>query len=1067
MQKNKRILARYLGLMLMLFSVSLGSLAQQTIQGKVFDPDGSPLLGATVVVNGTSNGTITDAEGAYKLSAPSNGELKFSYVGLSNLTVKISGKTTINVTLQSDAIGLNEVVAVGYGTMKKVDVTGAVASVKGDMIAKSGAFSAANAIQGKMAGVVVTNNGDAGSNAKIRIRGVNTIGNNDPLVVVDGVTNGASIMDINPTDIESIDVLKDASALAIYGSRASSGVILITTKTGSYGEQKVKISLDASYGVATIPQRLNMVSSAKIVEIIDESRTNENTMLGNSAQLLYDAIWPGDNWGRQDLTDWQNELFNTGIVQDYSLSAAGGSKVAKYSFGVSYRNQEGTMPGNFATRYTLRGTMETKALKDKLKVGTTINYSSRESRNSTQGFIWSADLFRSVQVPGNIPAYFPNSDKGYQEVDAKKIAYFMPGDLYQNSAVIFNDISNPVHNIATTLYAELEILKGLNFKTLVGQNFSQTYNRNFEMGSLNPQGGDSRLDLASNRSFSTSWDNTLTFDKKINGLSVNLLAGINTTNFNTNQFSASRSGFPTGDPEGLRYLGFGNALTVVNGENASNVRLASYFGRVNLSYNDKYLLTATVRRDGSSRFYDANRWGVFPSFSTGWRISEEPFMKSISWLDMLKIRASWGKVGNQNVGTDYAYISSTRSGFVSQNSSTDQAFGVTPVRQTGKVILRRGNKDLVWESTAMTNIGLDYSIKKISGSVEYFNNYTSDILLDAQYPSIAGYYETQKVNSGEVRSQGFEFNLNYGDKKGDFGYDLGLNFTYAENEIMSLSTNKFVQGGNTIFKGITQSMSRSYVGDPIGSFYGWQLDGIFNTAEEVAAANLNARTKAQERATAAGKPLTDAELANVYHVHKNTAPGDYKFKDNNGDGIINDDDKANLGSGTPKFHFGLNFSCNYKAFDLSIGMLGVTGVQIYTMYEPALLQPHAFAKLSSIVDHWTPENQTTNFPRYTVSDPNKNLRSSDKWIHDGSYLRFQNIILGYTLPNKMLSKVGIDKLRAFVNVQNLYTLTSYPFLDPEVSGTSFDGATTDTASGVDVGSSPTPRTIMFGLNINF
>jgi len=1077
MKKKKRVLIRILALMLMICSISLTSWAQQSIKGKVVDADGLPLPGAAAVVQGTTDGTVTNNDGEYTISAPSDGTLEFSFVGMITVVEKINGRTTIDVTMQTDAIGIEEIVAVGYGTMKKADITGAVASVKGGQLAAVGSFSAAQAMQGKMAGVIVTNNGDAGGDSKIRIRGVNTIGNNDPLIVVDGSVTGGSLEDINPNDIESIDVLKDASALAIYGSRASSGVIQVTTKKGKYGDQKLTVTVDASYGIATVPQRLDLTNAAQTVAIIDEARMTENAMRGNTAQKLYSEIfsdatkYPDPDWGKKDITNWQDEIFNTGVVQDYALSAVGGAKNATYAFGVSYRDQEGTMPGNFASRMVTRGNFEFKVLNDKLKIGSTFNYSIREGRSSTQGYIWSADIVRSAQTPGNIPAYFPNSTKGYQETDPVKIGYFTPGDLYQNAAVIFDDYSNPIHNVTTTLYADLEIIKGLNFKTLYGQNYSQNFRRNYTEQSMNPQGDPAKLDVSSNRNAATSWDNTLTYDKKWDAFSINAMAGTNIYNSLNNRVQADRTGFPEGDPDALRYLGFGAPTSALNSETSSNVRLASYFGRLNLNYADKYLLTASVRRDGSSRFAEEVRWGVFPSFSLGWRLSEEAFMSGASsWLNNLKIRGSWGQVGNQNVGSDYAYVSTVQSGTVSSNNlATDQTMGLPLARNTGKVIWQIGNEAVTWETTTMANIGVDFGINKLNGTLEVFQNNTDDILLAAQYPDIAGYFigATQKINSGKIQTSGLEFSLNYGDKKGDFGYNVGVNFTYSENEIMSLSTNQFILGGNTNFKQIAQSMSRAYVGDPVGSFYGWQTDGIFNTQEEVDAANANARKLAQERATAAGKPLTEAQLAGIYMVNSFTSPGDYKFKDNDGDGLIGDNDKAYLGSGTPKVQYGINFSCDYKSFDLAVNMLGVAGVQIYSMFEPGLSDPYRWTKLTSIMDHWTPENKTTNYPRYTASDPNKNIRSSDKWIHDGGYFRFQNIILGYTLPSNWAGKIGLGKVRAFVNMQNVLTITNYPFLDPEVIGSNSDGATVDTASGVDVGSAPTPRTTMFGININF
>lgn len=1065
----KRMLFRNFGLLLMMTFISLISWAQQSIKGKVVDSEGSPLPGATVVVKGTTIGTVTSNEGTYTLNAPSNGVLQFSFIGMLNMVENINGRTTIDVVMQQESIGLGEIVAVGYGTMKKADITGAVASVKGDQLSGLGTFSAAQALQGKVAGVQVVNNGDAGSDPKIRIRGINTIGSNEPLVVVDGITNGVKLKDIHPSDIESIDVLKDASALAIYGSRASSGVIQITTKKGKYGAQKMQVNLDASYGIAHISKRLDMVNSADLVSMIDEARSNENAIRGNSAYKLYDEIWPGDNWGRQDITDWQDELFSTGAVQDYALSAQGGSKQATYAFSTSYRNQEGTMPGNYATRLTLRGSVEAKVLNDKLKIGSILSFSTRESQNSSQGDIWSADLFGAAQMPGNIPAYKADG-KAYQETDPAKIAYFMPGSLYQNNSVIWNDYSNPNNNFVSVLYADLEIFKGLNFKTTFGQNYGSNFSSNYQLSSENPEGGDSSLEISSNSSKSFSWDNVLTFDKKIKDLNVNAVIGTNILDNKSIGVGAFRKKFPNGDPEGLRYLNFGLATTQTNSQSASNSRLASYFGRVNLNYQDKYLLTATVRQDGSSRFHSDVRWGTFPSASLGWRISEEDFMSSVGWLDLLKIRTSWGQVGNQNVGSTYAYLSTVRSGYTKTwgDGDTDYALGTTSTRNTGKVIWQRGNEDVTWETTTILNLGVDFAFKGFDGSFELFRNNTTDILLNAQIPDIAGYYPgtSQKVNSGEIQTKGVDFSLNYSNNVNDFHYNVGVNVTYSDNEIISLSKNDYVASGSgQNYKSIMGKISRSYVGDPVGSFYGYNAVGIFNTQAEVNAANENARVKAKVNNPA----ITDTQLASTYYISALTAPGDRIFEDRDGDGKITGKDEMNLGSGNPKFQFGLNLSADYKAFDLTANFSGSAGVQVYSMFEPALSLPGRFGSLSSIQDHWTPTNQTDNFPRYTMSDPNGNGRASNIWIHDASYVRLQNLVLGYTLPANLISKVGLGSLRMFVSAQNLLTITSYPFLDPEViSNDAYMGdGSADLSAGVDAGSAPLPTTVMFGLNVKF
>ncbi len=1041
-----------------------------TVSGRVTDSSGSPLPGATVIMKGTTKGTITNPDGIYSLSnVPSNATLVFSFIGMRTQEISIAGKTSVDVVMAEDAIGLEEVVAVGYGTMRKADITGAVSSVKGEELIKTKTYSVAQALQGKVSGVQITKNGDAGSSSKIRVRGLNTIGSNGPKVIVDGMTVGMSLEDLNPADIESIDVLKDASALAIFGISASGGVILVTTKRGSYGKKGLTVRADASFGVQFVSKKLDLTTPSQLVDLIDEARTNENNQLGGNYKL-YDEIWPNDNWGRQQLTDWQDKLFNTGYVQDYSFSATGGADKSIYGFGISYRDQEGMMPQNFARRFTLRGSYETKLLNDKLKVGATFNYKISESFGSDQGNIWFADVYSAALMPGNIPAYFENGAP-YQETDQDKNAYFMFGGTPMGNSIIdFYDRSNPSHGVVNSFYAELEIIKGLAFKSLLSQNYSQTTSLSYSLKSLNPAGNDASRGVGSSRWMGYSWDNTLTYNNKFGDLSVNALVGGNLGDGQWNSFSTSRQGFPEGDPVALRYLNFGDPESQTNSENAYNTRGASYFGRLNLNYDDKYLLTATARRDGSSVFYEDVRWGTFPSFSLGWRLSEEAFMSSLTWLDNLKIRAGWGQVGNSSVGSNYAYVSSVRSGYADPwgDGGTDAIFGESGTRHIGRAIYERGNQNVSWETTTMTNVGVDFSVKGFNGTIELYKNNTTDILVDAQFPEFVGYYPgtNMKINGGEVETKGFDFNLNYSKKLGDFSYNIGVNCAYSVNEIVELNDQEFVLGAGDSWKGLAYSMSRSYVGDPIGAFYGWETDGIFNMQAEVDAANQKARDFAAQQNPA----LTSSDLEGIYYISANTAPGDYKFNDLNGDGIITDEDKTYLGSGNPKFQFGINSDFSYKNFDMALNITGVTGVTIYAMLEPGLTYPGSLNTLTAVVDdHWTSENHSAKYPRAIISDPNNNFRSSDRWLYDGSYLRLQNIVLGYTLPTNLSEKIGLQKLRLYGNVQNLFTLTEYRFLDPEVQGTTQMGGngSIDTGAGIDMGNAPTPTTFIFGININF
>jgi TonB-dependent starch-binding outer membrane protein SusC len=1069
MKKTKPILTRYLGLTLLLFSVSLSSFAQQNIRGKVSDSNGVPLPGATVVVNGSKTGAITDADGAYTISAPTNAELKFTFIGMVNLIEKVAGRTTINVVLKSESIALNEVVAIGYGTQKRKDLTSAISGIKGDKVTGLGAYSASQALQGKIAGVVVQNNGDPGANTKIRIRGVNTIGSNDPLIIVDGFSS-TSINDIHPSDIESIDVLKDAAATAIYGASAAGGVILITTKKGKYGEQVLNVTADASYGVSNVYKRLKLVNSADLVSMIDEARLNENAMSGTRYKT-YDQLWPGDNWGRKDITDWQDELYSQGVVKDFSLSIQGGSNKGIYTFSATSRDDQGNMPEAYAKRLTLRGNVEVKVLNDKLKLGSNLSFVSKERHGSEQSDIWSADLFGAAQTPGNIPAYDANG-KGYQETDPARINYFTPGGLYQNNTVVWKDNYSPNTNFISIIYADLKILKELSFKSVITNSYSSSFGRTYKIASQNPEGGNSELSVGSSYGTGFNWENILTFDKKINDdINFNLLLGSSRGEGHYHSLNGSRSNFPEGDVDALRYLNYGDATTQTNSEGAGESRGQSYFGRLITGYKDRYLFTASLRQDGSSRFYKDVRWGLFPSFSAGWKISSEEFMKSVSWINLLKLRASWGQVGNSNVGGDYAYLSTVRSGYVKTwgDGDTDYALGTDSSRDIGKVVYQRGNENVTWETLTTSNIGLDFEIKNFKASLDFYRNKTTDMLLPAQSTDIAGYYPgtNLKVNAGEVQTQGYDLSLNYGKKvNDDFGFNVGLIVTHLKNEIISLSENKFVASNyDQNYKSIMGKMSRSYVGDAIGSFYGYNAVGIFNTQAEVDAVNK----KARDYALSQNPALTPSQLAGIYYISPKTSPGDRIFEDVNGDGKITGDDEKYLGKGTPSWQFGLNMSANYKAFDLTANFSGAADVQIYSMFEPALSLPGRFNSLASIQDHWTPTNQTSNYPRYTMSDPNGNGRASNVWIHDADYIRLQNLVLGYTLPSKVATKLNLSNVRVYSSVQNLFTITKYPFLEPEVisNEAGFGNGSVDLSAGVDVGSAPLPVTVMLGLNVKF
>jgi len=1049
------------------FLAENGQQQQPAVSGTVTDETGQPLPGVNVVVKGTTQGTITNADGEYSItSITEDATLVFSFVGMRTQEIEVGNQSTVDVTMDVDAIGIEEVVAIGYGTIKKKDVTGAVASVKGEDIVDVGSFNVGDALQGKLSGVMVTQAGDVSSDPKIRIRGINTIGgNNDPTIIIDNPTSGLTLNDINPADIVSIDVLKDASSSAIFGINASNGVILITTKKGKYGAKYTNIEVNVSSGFSYLPRQYNLLNASELVDVIDLARANQNAMGGG--YKLYDEIWPNNDFGRQDLTDWQDEYYKNGYQQDYNVSVRGGSENAIYGLSLSYQDIDGIASGNEAYRYTARLNFETKAINDLINIGANFNFSTRDQRGIRGLNNWSSSLLRAATLPPSMPTH--NEDgKPYIERDPLVTEYFYAyktSRMY-NYVEIFNEQSNPRNNFNMELYGNFDIIQGMKVESRFGYRINNNYGRNFTTNIGNPMSAASSLNVSSGQTRAYTLQNTLTYNKIFGEHRIDAVAGFTVDESTFNLVNASRSSFPPSEADALKYLGFGDPASAANDENFNNHRTNSYFARVNYSLMGKYLLTATVRRDGDAYFHPDVRWGTFPSASFGWIISEEGFMNNLEWLDLLKIRVGTGEVGRAL--DNYAYLSEVASGYLTPQGqgATDYYFG--GFRNTGKVITLQGNKNLTWETTRMTNYGLDFGVKNISGSVEYFNNTTFDILLKGQIPDIAGitYGQARQapfVNAGEVKTHGVDFNLNYIKSLGDFNLSVGVNGAYSVNEVTDLYQQEYIgEEANLSFLGGVTTMNRTYVGEPIGSYHGFRWDGIFNSTEEVAEANQNARNIALQN----NPNLSESELNNIYYISPNTAPGDYKFKDLNGDGQITDSDKENLGSGNPPFTYGINFSSDYKGFDLTMNFTGVAGNKIHAVIEPVFLNPSSFNSFKDILNYWSLDNENTNVPRLTISDPNFNYRVSDRWLYNGAYLRCQNLIVGYTLSQSITGDI-FEKVRIYANIKNLFTITDYPFLDPEVKGSLTGAPDIDMGAGVDIGSMPLPRTFIFGVNVNF
>lgn len=1008
------------------FSQSVG------VSGTVVDENNVPIPGATVLsVDNSTVGTSTDFDGKYTLEVPSGGSLQFSYLGYETMIVQVNNRTEINLALEPEVSRLDEIIVIGYGTTTKRDLTGAVATVSAEEITQAPVSGIEQAIQGRVAGLTVVQNGSPGGSPSVRIRGIGTIGNNNPLYVIDGVQTTGGINSISPGDIESISVLKDASAVAIYGTRAANGVVIVTTKRGRKN-MPTQVSMSTLTGFQQAWGKVDLLDAPQYATVIRESRVNANAQRianGNTELLTLTPEFDNPN-SQVTLTDWQDETFRSGIVQEHKFDVAGGNETSNYAFSVSVRDEEGIVLNSSFRRYTARASFD-HSVNDKLKIGATVNYSYRNTEGVPDNDIFNGVVQSALNMPAAIPVR--DADGNFAAPEGGNAGIY---GVAQNPVgqALRSDNSAPANRILGNIFAEWELLDGLKFKSLYAVDINSStfsfYQPTFAEGSRPAL----VATLARGSSTGSWWglDNTLTYTKNFNDHDLSVVVGTSAQKENFESFSASRQGFPDGDPDGLRFLDFGSQGSDLVSGFGGTATLFSYFGRLTYDYKDKYLLTATLRRDGSSRFTDGNRIGTFPSASAGWNISNENFLKDSDVVSNLKLRASWGEVGNQDVGSFYPYV--TTVGF---NSALNYVFGNQ--LSAGAAVQSLGNPDLTWETTEMKNFGLDLGFlnDRITFSADYFINDTRDILLQVPLPQLIGQVETPNVNAGSVRNSGLELLVSYnsaGDK--DFNYSISANASFITNEVTSLSTAPEIIGQNDL-RG-SDPVSRVIVGEPIGSYFGYVTDGLFQNQQEI-----------------------DAHAVQ----ETNTAPGDFRYVDLNDDGVITGEDRQVIGNGFPDVAYGVNLSADYKNFDLSLFFQGVNGVDIFNGVEYITMSNVGGNKSAKILDRWTPENTNTNIPRLTWDDPNRNLRISDRYVQDGSYLRLKTAQLGYNFGPKFLESIGFQQLRIYLSGQNLLTFTGYDGLDPEVGGGLEDGP--DIAIGVDEGIYPQARIFLLGLNVKF
>lgn len=1000
MQKYKMPISR-LRMMVCLIGMLLPMcmFAQQiTVQGVVKDQTGETVIGASVMEKGTTNGTITGIDGDFSLNMSPNGTLVVSFVGYKTQEVQVKGQKQLQVVLSEDAEMLDEVVVIGYGTMKKSDLTGAVSSIGNKDIKDSPVSNLGQAIQGKISGVQIVDAGKPGDNVSIKIRGLGSINNCDPLVVIDGVPTDLGLSSLNMADVERLDVLKDASATAIYGSRGANGVVMITTKRGTEGKGKLAVSANYSFQNATnVPSLLNAAQYAEL----------SNDMMVNSGRN------PNPEWANPSElgagTDWMDELLRTGVMQNYTVSYSGGNEKSHYYVSGGFLDQSGIVKSVNYRRFTFQSNSDAQVLKW-LKFSNNITFSADTKKSGSYNI---GDALKALPI-------YPvkNEDGSWSGPDGNSEWYgstrnpIGPTELNKSQTDGYNFLAN--------LTAELTFTKWLKFKSTFGydakfwfiDNFTPKYN-----WKPTPTEETSRY-KSDNKSFTYLWDNYFLFDHTFaEKHRVGLMAGMS-AQWNTNDYlNAQKNVFMF---DNVHEMDNGEEMYAIGG-NETEWALLSYMARVNYSYEDRYLLTATIRRDGSSRFGKKHRWGTFPSVSVAWRASQEKWFPKNDYINDLKVRAGYGVTGSQASVGNYSYLAS-------YNTSV-YPFGISSGNQTALVSSTLANPYIHWEEVAQTNIGFDASLfnSRVMFSFDAYLKETRDMLVKASIPITSGFEDTTTTytNAGKVRNQGIEMSLHTINLTGELGWETNLTATYNKNKIKDLNSDVpyYI---NQINNSYVTMLTKDY---PINVFYGYVTDGIFQNQSEV----------------------------NTHAVQPGAEPGDIRFRDLNNDGVINDSDRTVIGNPNPSWLFSMNNSLSYKGFELSVFLQGIAGNKIYNANNiDNTGMAAAYNQTTDVLKRWQGEGTSNSMPRAVFGDPNQNTRVSDRFVENGSYLRLKNITLSYTFPKQWLQKTQIENARLSLSCENVATITGYSGFDPEVG-----------INGIDQNRYPISRTFSLGLNFNF
>lgn len=984
----------------------------KTVTGTVTDVSGEPIIGANIRIKGTTTGTITDIDGNFSIEAEPQSVIEVSYIGYLTQETVINNQKSIRFLLKEDTKTLDEVVVIGYGVQKKADLTGSVANINTEKLNTQSNANIGQALQGKIAGVdIVSQGGAPGSGTRIMVRGIGTLNNASPLYIVDGMYMN-SIDHINPNDIASIDVLKDASSAAIYGSRAANGVIIVTTKEGSNTEGKPIIDLSVNLGISTASKFLDMLDAKGWAEVTTIARQ----AIGKPAlDMATDLANKPDN-------DWQDIMFRPALMQNYNLSVKGGGKYSTYYTGLGYFNQDGIVKGTNYQRYNIQSKNDYK--RGIFSAGTNLIISFSHDKPLHQE-LRGGMIGTILQSVPTLEKYDDTREGGYGGTYGDVVNIPHPLAIIDDNIM---DRYNENVKIFANLYAQIELFKGLKYKLNLTPDFSferyKNYLNKYDFGLAT--NSITQLTERQRRRRNILVENLLTFDRTFGEHKISALAGYTYQDSRFRHIQAHGEGLP----QGLEEI---DAATTNRSNEGNSWRsvLTSILGRVFYSYQNKYLFTATIRRDGSSKFGKNNRYGYFPSFSLGWNVAEEKFMENVHWLDQLKLRGGYGVLGNQEID-NYQYSSTITTGINYPDGNGGLLQGAFPKNFA--------NPDIKWEETAMTNVGIDFMAfnNRLSLTADYYVKNTKDILLTVPIPISSGGANDPIRNAGKIRNNGFEFNLGWMDQPNpDISYGINLIGSFNKNKVIAMgSESGSIKGGSTN-QNITTSETKA--GYPIGGYWLISTAGYFNSQEEV-----------------------DAYAKDGKKIQPAAEPGDIKFVDANNDGVINDDDRVFQGSPFPDFTFALNGNMRYKNFDLSIGLQGVLGNKIYNATRQTLEDVTKGSNfLASCLDYWTPENKNASHPRLTWDDPNRNTRAeSDRYLENGSYLRLRSVQLGYTFPQTWF-KGAIQHARVYINAENLFTITSYSGYSPDVNA--------DNANyrGFDNFIYPTNRTFMLGLNVTF